>query len=571
MSYKSYLIPEQIGMPQLSPSDLRARLTATPMASSLIVTAFLADFAEFNPAQSDGLVRASLPAPYKDAAYEITFGVDDQLVVSRQHYLALQKALIAFAEGEPAPAPSDIILHSGIQLGGLFRGNIGSPLAFITQSAAFYFTESYRRLIARYWDMFVTNARADELLESPKYIDLDDAFAELAGIPLRTLVSMGFGVAVQGLLNLNLDILRGGQPAFPSVNLEPWFATTDLTERAVQVFRQLTCLDVESAAVDYREQWNEDDPFQAFWWDFSKMRSRPLVPVGETAVAVCSTRFMIERVTSGLYHYYAELLPEERRGAFRTYFGDVYEKYVRRIFHRMIDSTSVLRDLEYDIRYNGCDCSDVLYLEEEDAFFLEVVSMRLTQPALIEADENAVLSFIDRLVGRVSDADKVIKGKAWQLNDRIADFRDGKYEIRARDWGHVRRVYPIIVVLEPAPLTAAPPSGMPTFMDFVDQRVAELGLLVGEKVQPLQIVSCGDLEDLEALVEQKATTAGEAFRRRAADASFRRVSLTESLLPQIAEWTPSRHLSDSFRTAWNEIGNAMFPGGLPAEEATLSD
>jgi hypothetical protein len=323
VSYKSYLIPEQIGMPQATPAELRERLAGAPQPASLVVTAFLADFVEFNPQQSDGLVRASIPEPYQNAAYEVTFGVDDQLVISRQHYLALQKALIAFAEGEPEADGVGILPESALQLGGLFRGNIASPLAFITQSAAFYFTESYRRLIARYWDMFVTNARAPELLDSPDYIDLDAEFTGMAGIPLRTLVSMGFGVSVQGLMNLNLDILHGGGPQFPSVNLEPWFATTSLSADDVRVFRQLSCLDLEAAASDYREQWNGDDPSLAFWWDFSRMRARPLVPVGETTVAVSSTRFMIERVTSGLYHYYAELLPEDRRSAFRTYFGDV--------------------------------------------------------------------------------------------------------------------------------------------------------------------------------------------------------------------------------------------------------
>jgi hypothetical protein len=249
----------------------------------------------------------------------------------------------------------------------------------------------------------------------------------------------------------------------------------------------------------------------------------------------------------------------------------VYEKYIRRIFHRIVDNTSVLRDLEYDIRYDGCDCSDVLYLEDEDAFFLEIVSMRLTQPALIEADENAVLRFIDRLVGRIATDGKQVKGKAWQLHDRIDDFRAGRYEVRARQWDHIRRIYPVVVVLEPAPLTAAPPSGMPTFMDFVDQRVSELGLLAGEKVQPLQIVSCGDLEDLEALVEQRATTAGAEFRRRAVDAALRRISLVESMLPQHKAWAPSAHISDSFRIAWQDIGSTMFPGGLPSDGANLAE
>jgi hypothetical protein len=95
-----------------------------------------------------------------------------------------------------------------------------------------------------------------------------------------------------------------------------------------------------------------------------------------------------------------------------------------------------------------------------------------------------------------ADVEKCVVAKAQQLSRVIKDFREGNLEIPGVTPGEIKKVYPVVVLLEPFP-------EFPTTWIRINQRLLEERLF--QDTQPFQILSMESVELMEPLLRQGQT------------------------------------------------------------------
>jgi hypothetical protein len=204
---------------------------------------------------------------------------------------------------------------------------------------------------------------------------------------------------------------------------------------------------------------------------------------------------LARRVTEGIFHLLAEAAEEDGldRSSHTGEFGIPFQHSVEATLRRGNIATGMPVPVAADVLYGSSRSSrrrssDIVLGFDRSPMFVEVVSGPIRVGTLTRGD----------LDDFEADVNRLVIGKARQLDRSIHDFLDGRLVLDEIDPATARRIWPVIVTSHAFPLR-----------DQIDiairERLARAGLLQDERIAPLAVLSAEELFFCEGFMERGET------------------------------------------------------------------
>jgi len=372
--------------------------------------------------------------------------------------------------------------------------------AFI-RNGSFFAREEAGNLLPRYYELFSVLPQKEDLKKSPQYMDIEAAFREATGFDLDLFLALGFGIysfyAVAEDLHLNKFVL----------NSSTFFSKTLVPDNIANRLLDYISISRDQFKEQYSAKYGKSNLGNYF--DFTYFRQKPLISLDDNIYVPVDTRFLVERITSGIYWDIFDSLSGNEKYKFMSYFGILLQNYLEELFRRVYpESKTTTNRVFYDVQYDGERSSDVILFYGEEAVFIEVIVGRLRmEETIITGDLDA---FREDIRTKVIDAAK-------QIDRVIRDFTTGKLPLLGWSPTNIKRYYPVVVTVSPLPIFLS------TY-DEVRRMVANAGYLNSTNITEVEIINIGELEMIESLLEAGYTLV-QILESKAQDKFYRVVPL----------------------------------------------
>lgn len=364
----------------------------------------------------------------------------------------------------------------------------------LVQLLSFHATEVSSNLIGRYYQLFFQIPRMPQLRQSPNFIDLNEIFKKATSFDLEQYFSLGFAILTHFA---SCSLLKGElKPKDIYIEKTPYFSKTSVKESEAKRILDELSLNVRGFRKAFKD---EEKTAPGSYYSFVPIRQKPLLRVSDEMVIPLSVRFLKEKITKGIYWTIHDYLPKEDRTRFTNFFGkEIFQYYVESIFRRIYpERDGLAKRAFFDFKYGKPErsSSDVIIIspietyhksQQYDAVFIEVVSSRL------KMKDTLTIGDYDAFVG---DLEKIVIGKAGQLDGRIKDFKAGKFSLDNISATEIRTYYPVIVTIESLPQ-------VPGIWNEIEEKLKANDYLQAADIQRLQVLDIEDIEILESLLTQ---------------------------------------------------------------------
>ena len=445
-----YLSDRDIGRPPMQESDLADLLGRMSARDCLVWIAHLSTrlFAETRPQESRDLQRELV---------EQTLGA---LAPQVLHALATGMAGAVFCEQQLVHLARLVILHGDrrprddFNYGALIedwgRCLIGvndlldSGLDVVDEEQRLSW-ELRQCALNHHEDQLPTSALHYEVyrvlwpeLRKGRYEQVEAAFQQHTGLTIGDYFTVGAAVLAR-------FVMRGANEptVLPTINPGEYFSSGELEESTWRAFFSLTAQDLDALRHHLLAESTEAGPSTYGSLTFERY---PLAEVEDGVYAPLSMRSLQRRVTGGVFHLLSEAAETEGkdRRIYSSRFGRAFQESVERTLRRSSATSqqvAVVADQPYGPRTNRRDTSDVILGYERNPVFVEVVSGPLQAKTITHGD----------LTCFAHDVDRLVVGKARQLDQCIEAFFAGEFEVPGVDPVTVAHVWPLIVTSHPFP------------------------------------------------------------------------------------------------------------------------
>jgi hypothetical protein len=333
--------------------------------------------------------------------------------------------------------------------------------------------ENLAHLLARYYELFFEIPKKFEA--EAFFVDISKVFYEATGLDLVNYFALGFSVLVHYHL-LNIENIN----ELPiHIDSKTYFRNTSINRTQVNgIFKEL-CLSREEFKERYQEELADSD---FIGYSFLTLRKKPLLKIGRNVYSI-SNRYLEEKITQNIYHIILNALPTGTlREGFLSFFGKIFEAYVKSIFKRIYPEQYPLKRFYDDIYYGKekKEAADGIVIYDDSLIIVEVKSSRLLASTIKTGDLTEYEEKIDQVI---------IKG-ARTIDRVIQDFKKGIIEIDGLKKERIRRFYPLIITLQFFPQHSL-------LWEIIERKLSDNNLLQREDIARLQIMEVGVLENLE--------------------------------------------------------------------------
>jgi hypothetical protein len=322
-------------------------------------------------------------------------------------------------------------------------------------------------------------------LRKGRYEQVETSFQRHAGMTIADYFTVGAAVLAR------LAIRGANQPTvLPAIMPSEYFSSGELEESTWRAFFTLTARDLDVLRDELLAESAGTGPSTYGSLTFERY---PLVEVEDGVYTPLSMRSLQRRVTGGVFHLLSEAAETEGKDR-RTYssrFGRAFQQSVENTLRRGVAVSrhvAIVADEPYGPRTHRRDTSDVILGYDRNPVFVEVVSGPLQARTITHGD---LTCFGD-------DVDRLVVGKASQLDQCIKAFFADEFQVPGIDPATVAHAWPVIVTSHPFP-------HMPRIIAKAERRVREAGHLRGERVGGLAIVSAEELFFCEGFMQQGRT------------------------------------------------------------------
>lgn len=365
--------------------------------------------------------------------------------------------------------------------------------------------------LARAYEMFLSDKPHLQL--SSNYMDLRGRLHSATELSSDEFISVLFAYVTHfiSITTANVHI----KPAW--VDHSKYFEAFSFSEEQRNSFLNLIArsLDVVKYEIDDGMAVTSVHPFNN-----GTLNRSPCVLIGNRVYCPV-LRFLIERITTGVYHQLlnapAEIGLSKSASAdkFQRYVGDIFEDYVDRLVRRVHEQVrgsdreflylgpSELRE-GLSLESKACDHlifdGSTLILWESKARFLPLLSR-------VGEDQR---QFLERF-------EALIKRAAAQLASTIELIQAGELTTFGIDPQKIVRILPAIVSLADYPMS-------PPMFELVQNQAMNFPEFSGGLVRPLEVILIKELENLEGIWSQ-GTNLGEYLSRKIDDPKWQKNSI----------------------------------------------
>ena len=347
---------------------------------------------------------------------------------------------------------------------------------------AFSRGESYQHLLTRYHDLFRVLPNEAAMAKSPNFMDIEATFNYITGLRLDMFFALGFGFLAKFYPVQNFET-----SSF-IINSNTFFSKTVVPVDTAN--KTISRLSISRDEFMLRHADKYEDKLGNYF-DFTIFKQQPLVRLDDSHNIPVNVRFLVQRISSGIYWDILDGLDGQNKEKFMRFFGDLLQQYVSQLFKRVYPESIIAKKRAfYDETYGiGNKTSDVIILYGNEAVFLEVTVGRLRMERTMIPGN--IHEFRDDVETKIVSACK-------QLDRVIKDFKCGKLSLENWNYGDVHRYYPVVITAEPLPLLLS------TYEE-VRKLIAKRNYLQESDLAPLEIWSTEELEMIETLLNSGET------------------------------------------------------------------
>ena len=425
-------------------------------------------------------LEASFPSPTQERLLEILVH-ENRALYSEQGLLAAFRRVIL--DGDPnAETQMDPRLGAILIVQSVLEGN--DDVSTSGNVIAGFPEETAISLIANHEFNATTNIYADFDRALRIFEDRDGTFAqELNGTSPRALLRLATGLELESLLSCAMALLAndgGEDPWSPRALNKRVNESVDKT--VVASFWNLCSRNVASFSSLISTQHSE--------WDYFGFEKFPILEF-EHSVLLISRHLLLERVTSGLYHFVYEYLESNEpdlldkwRSAWGGMVEEAIEQGLRNLAPVSLGATSCyFTEHDVGIAYPKSKRCDAVIDFGHTVLAIEIVSSPLSRPTRQGLDVAALRSDLERIVFK----------KLRQLSSTAVNIAQNPTPLLGASRSPVR-IRPLLITGGGFPVN-------PITVNLVNDQINAEGLFDDSLIDPISIISAEESEYLEAIVE----------------------------------------------------------------------
>lgn len=337
-------------------------------------------------------------------------------------------------------------------------------------------SETLGTLFARYWRLLYELPQEDRVRSARDYMDIGGLFKEYLGFSVPRMIAMGIGIMTKFLsADDNLEVIVGIEP-------EEWFRSTSISTSEVNRLMGMLSLKVPVDGGD-----------DHFFYNYQAFRDHPLVRF-QDAYVPAHIPYLQDKLSEGLFWLLNDSISEEKsqKQQFRRFFGRLVEVYVQDLLARIVgDSPLLSQRLWTEFAYGRSQKSpDAIVSYGDTLIFFEIIASRPKYRATVVAGSCQALD---------DDIRILVTDPAKQLNKTITNFFKGAFVPQGLVPSSKTRVVPVIVSLNTLPQTVA-------LRNIIAEKLTELNYLQDERIDRLEILDIGELEQIESAVLRRGTS-----------------------------------------------------------------
>lgn len=304
-----------------------------------------------------------------------------------------------------------------------------------------------------------------------KKLDIRKDIQRIYGMSVKELIVIGFAIWAkstngyfnpEGIINAETEELRKHLP------------------------RQKVEKLVSLLTADYyklRDKFKEDEGEPGYeQYAFNSLRTYPIVQTQIAGLVIPVPRFILERITNGVYFSLMDNYKKEKSNIFLEFFGkEIFENYVGKLLGFHYQRKQLLREFEYGTKKFPQKSPDWIIIEGDCAILIECKTSGITKEAKTWAELKKV---------QVDLRKRAVRGII-QMEDFIADVKNGKVKNSALK--SIKKFYPIILTYDRIFL-----SGTPVMRKLIKEE------LKGEnkETENYQILGIDELENLIPILKK---------------------------------------------------------------------
>jgi hypothetical protein len=342
----------------------------------------------------------------------------------------------------------------------------------LLRNGLFQYRERFGEAFVRATELFLIIP--NKLRDHPEFFDMPSAFMNVAHLTLHEFLAVGFTIWAWWA-EITMGTLEGSDRFV--INRKTFFTKTPRRDMCEKAMDQL-CLSLdEYRAVLQNERSCSADPWH-FRYTNMAIEHFPLVRSGD--IIICLHMKSLEKMlTSNPFYVINNSLPANERLRFRTFFGRVFEEYVRSVLKRSFEKRCMIETYGASSKEAG----EAILVYPRALIIVEAKSSRLSPPVFTLGDFESYRASLQKIV---------VHG-ARQIQRIIDDFQAGQFVMDGVRSEEIGRFYPVIVTVHALPQHSF-------LRDEIDQLLREENLLQGSTIAPVTLLSIEEIEYLEPLM-----------------------------------------------------------------------
>jgi hypothetical protein len=425
----------------------------------------------------------------------------DRLVFDQRHLTVLQRLLVEHARETPVEILSDheraVLLYCLVAIGDVLpewsppeldaNGDYDTTAwtIYAVQRGAYYNHPELYEGIVRTHTMLVEIAGEPDLVGHHQYCPLERWASEDCGASLSDQLASGFALAVgTRILDPRLTLAQR------TVTVSAGFLRdTPFAPHESEIFTAVSATRQQLQAAFVKAGGSDEH----LAWDHAPFDQRPFLRRPDGTLTLISPTSLAAWMSNGLYFRMLDAASEHQQvRRFTAFNGVLAERYAHRLIaasHEVSPHRAVISpDQPYRIGRRELRSPDVAIAQPPDLVLFEAYSGRIPREARVAASAETVQAALE----------KMILDKLTELQDRIADLLDRRFEVPGAGELESIRIWPVVLLAGDAVFQA------PMLWRWLAQRLPP-GALSDPRVRPPTVCSLDDLDPLLVLVQRGET------------------------------------------------------------------